>query len=171
VSIRTVAIGGMYHRVADPAWADPLDPSYSSVAPGRRWNPSGLSCLYLNADDVTARANVLRLFDGLPYGPEDLDPATAPVLIDVTVPDGVAADAFTSLGLLSLGLSSRFPLEASGDPVPHGRCQSVGQAAFDAGLDGIDCRSAAKGGVRELAWFPRDRTAEEVARRAFDRWW
>lgn len=170
MSMRTAAIGGWYGRVADPAWSDPLDPSYSSVAPGR-WNPSGLACLYLNADTVTARANVGRLFDGLPYGPEDLDPLTAPVLIEVAVPDGVAADAFTSEGLASLGLPTGFPLDAGGDPIPYEECQPVGLAAFDAGLDGIDCRSAAQGGVRELVWFPRGRLAEEVSRRAFAQWW
>jgi hypothetical protein len=111
------------------------------------------------------------MFDGLPYGPEDLDPVTAPVLVDVAVPDGEAADAFTDDGLISLELPTSFPLDAQGDPIPHQACQPLGQAAFDAGLDGVDCRSAADGGVRELAWFPRGRTAQEVSRRAFDRWW
>lgn len=171
MSIRTVAIGGPYHRVADPDWPDPLDPSFASVAPGQRWSPPGLPCLYLNADVATARANVGRLFDGLPYGPEDLDPVTAPVLVDVAVPDGEAADAFTDDGLIDLGLPISFPMDAQGDLVPHQACQSLGQAAFDDGLDGVDCRSAARGGVRELAWFPRGRIAQEVSRRAFDQWW
>ncbi len=171
VNIRTVPIGGYYHRVADPDWSDPLDASFASVAPGRRWSPAGLACLYLNADIATARANVGWLFDGLPYGPEDLDPVTAPVLVDVVVPDGEAVDAFTDASLIDLGLPISFPHDAAGDLIPHQMCQPFGQAAFDAGLDGVDCRSAAYGGVRELAWFPRDRTAQEVTRRTFDRWW
>ncbi len=171
MSIRTVTIGGSYHRVADPDWSDPLDPSYASVAPGQRWNPPGLPCLYLNADIATARANVGRLFDGLPYGPEDLDPATAPILLDVTVPEGEAADAFTDEGLTSCGLPTTFPLDTQGNPIPHHRCQTLGQAAFDAGLDGVDSRSAAHGGIHELAWFPRDRAPQELSRHAFDRWW
>ncbi len=96
---------------------------------------------------------------------------TAPVLVDVAVPDGEAADAYTDDGLVSFGLPNSFPRDARGDPIPHRVCQPLGRAAFDAGLDGVDCRSAADGGVRELAWFPRDRTAQEVTRRAFDRWW
>ncbi len=171
MSIRTVAIGGSYHRVADPDWSDPLDPSFAAAAPGQRWNPAGLHCLYLNADVATARANVGRLFDGLPYGPEDLDPVTAPVLVEVALPGGEAADAFTDDGLIDLGLSASFPFDEYGAPVPHATCQPLGQAAFDAGLDGVDCRSAAKGGGRELAWFPRGRMVQEVSRRSFGQWW
>ena len=97
----TVSIGGRYYRIADPDWTDPLDPSFAS-APGQRWNPVGLACLYLNHDQTTARANVTKRFVELPYGPEDLDPATAPLLLGVDVPDGEAADAYTEAGLAAL---------------------------------------------------------------------
>lgn len=171
VKIRQVPVGRTYLRVADPDWADPLDPSFAAAGTGKRWNPPGLACLYLNADIATARANVGRLFHGLPYGPENLEPSTAPILVEVVVPDGDAADAFTDDGLVDLGLPASFPHDAHGDPIPHRTCQPLGQAAFDTGLDGVDCRSAAPGGTRELAWFPRDRRVREVARRSFDRWW
>lgn len=120
---------------------------------------------------TTARANVGRLFAGLPYGQEDLDPATAPLLLGVQVPDGEAADAFTDEGVIALGLPISYPLDSLGDLIPYEACQPVGLAAFEAGLDGVDCRSAADGGWRELAWFPRELAAQETSRRAFNDWW
>jgi hypothetical protein len=103
--MKTVPLVDVYHRVADPDRADPLDPSFAAAGAGQRWNPPGLLCLYLNRDEATARANVTRLYAGLPCGTEDLDPATAPLLIDVSLPGG-AADALTDDGLLELGLDA-----------------------------------------------------------------
>jgi hypothetical protein len=170
LSMPTVPIAGVYYRVADPDWANPLDSSFAAGT-GQRWNPPGLPCLYLNRDEATARANVRRLYAGLPYGTEDLDPATGPLLLDVSLPDGVVADAFTDDGLLELGLPATYPMGVNGDLIPHAVCRPVGQTVFDAGLDGVDSRSAAAGGNRELAWFPRDSLATEHARRAFNEWW
>jgi len=167
----TTPIGGVYLRVADPDWVDPLDPQFASGLSGQRWNPPSVPCLYLNADLDTARANVRRLFDGLPYGPHDLDPATAPLLLGVEVPDGTAADACTDEGLVAMGLPITYPHDDNGDLIPHDVCQPVGQATFDAGLDGVDCRSAALGGDRELAWFPRSEKPHETSRQAFQDWW
>ena len=169
--MRVVALVPIHYRVADPDWVDPLDPSHAASYPGQRWNPPGLPCLYLNSDESTARANVLRLFDGLPYGPEDLDTATAPILLDVRIPPGDAADAFTDDGLRQLGLPTSYPKDTAGDVIEHVTCQPIGRAVFDAGHHGVDARSAAAGGTRELAWFPRDDVASEVQRRAFDEWW
>lgn len=169
--MRTVPVSGVYYRVADPDWPDPLDPSYAAAASGQRWNPPGLACLYLSCDETTAHANVTRLFFGLPYGPEDLDPATAPLLLTVELPNGDAADAFTDQGVVELGLPRTYPKDANGDAVPHTTCQPIGQAIFDAGLDGVDCRSAVSAGQRELAWFPRTSRAHELSRRGFEKWW
>jgi hypothetical protein len=166
-----VAIGGSCLRVADPDWVDPLDATFAAQPPGQRWNPPGMECLYFNRDHLTARANVERKLVGLPYGPEDLDPATAPVLIEVAIPDGVAADAYTPAGLTDLGLPVSYPLDASGVPIAHAVCQPLGQGALDAGLDGIDARAAASGGDRELAWFPKGRTLSADPAVPFDEWW
>ena len=168
--MKTTPIKGAYCRVADPEWADPLDPSYAA-AQGQRWNPPGMECLYLNRDVATARADVARRLHDLPYGPEDLDPATAPVLLDVVVPDGQAADAYSDDGLVSLNLPITYPKDNGGLPIPHKHCQRIGAEVFETGLDGIDYRSAAVGGDRELAWFPRGATAQQTARRSFDNWW
>ena len=168
--MKTVPIEGPYCRVADPEWDDPLDPSFAA-ATGQRWNPPGMECLYLNRDEATARANVLRKFVGLAYGPEDLDPLTAPLLINVEVPAGNAADGYTDRGFRSLGLPDTYPWDADGSPIPHGTCQAIGRSVHDAGLHGVDYRSAAPGGNRELAWFPRGSAARETSRLAFDDWW
>lgn len=166
-----VAISGSHLRVADPDWPDPLNATYAAQGGGRRWNPPGLPCLYLNCDPATARANVQRMFVGLPYGPEDLDPATAPVLVEVDVPAGRAANAYSDEGLAALGLPMTYPLDLDGSVIPHATCKPHGRDAFDRGLDGVDARSAASGGDRELAWFPRDRTPAAGPPVPFDEWW
>ena len=166
----TTQIRGEHFRIADPDWADPLDTSYGAHD-GQRWNPAGLECLYLNSNLATARANVARRFDRLPYGPEDLDPATAPQLVTVDVPAGRAADAHTDEGLSAAGLPVSYPLDSDGQLIGHTVCQPIGQAAFDEGLDGIDCRSAAPGGTRELAWFPRGVKLQPRSRQPFEQWW
>ena len=167
----TAPVGGLYYRVADPDWADPLDSSFASLPPGQRWNPPGMECLYLNCDIDTARANMGKRFAGLPYGPEDLDPATAPLLLGVDLPAGEAVDAFTDAGLAAIGLPASYPYDTAGRLIPHAACKPVGQAAHDAGLHGVDCRSAAAPDGRELAWLPRSKQALEVSRLAFDHWW
>jgi DNA-binding XRE family transcriptional regulator len=87
--------GGAYIRIAGPTWADPLDAAYS-VARGCRWKPPGsFPVLYLNRDLHTSRANLERRFAGRPYGPEMLDPARAPLLIQTTVDDADFVDAVT----------------------------------------------------------------------------
>ncbi len=167
----TTPIGGVYFRVVDPDWIDPLDPQFASDSSGQRWNPPSVPCLYLNADVVTARANVSRRFDGLPYGPHDLDPATAPLLLGVEIPAGTATDAYTDDGLVAVGLPVTYPHDDNGDVIPHDVCQPIGRAVFEAGLDGVDCRSAAVGGDCELAWFPRSSITHGTSRQAFQTWW
>ena len=140
--MRSVAVGGTYYRVADPRWGDPLDPDHAEAS-GQRWNPPGVACLYLNDDMATARSNIADRFAGLPYGPEDLEPAEAPVLIVVEVPAGQALDAVSDEGLAAVGLPVTYPLDSDGDVVAHSFCQPIGAAARDAGLDGVASRSAA----------------------------
>ena len=168
--MRSVAVGGTYYRVADPRWDDPLDAGHAAVS-GQRWNPPGVACLYLNDDMATARSNIVHRFAGLPYGPEDLEPAEAPVLIVVEVPAGQALDAVSDEGLSAIGLPVTYPLDSDGNVVAHSVCQPIGAAASDAGLDGVACRSATANGGRELAWFPRTEPAVTTERLSFDAWW
>ena len=171
VNFVSCPIGGRYLRVVDWHWSDPLDATHAAQPPGRRWNPAGLRCLYLNADLETARANAMSFFEGRPVSIDEVDPASAPHLVEVDIPDGVAVDAFTNTGLVALGLPASYPHDGAGSVVPHSRCQPAGKAAFDAGFDGVDCRSAVEGGNRELAWFPSDREPGLVSRDPMPQWW
>lgn len=119
MNLPTAPIGGRYYRVADPDRADPLDPTFASALRGRPWNPPGPARIYVNHDVATARANVAKRFAGLPYGPEDLNPAAAPLLIGVGVPSGEAADAYTDAGLAAAGLPTSYPYDSDGRLIPH----------------------------------------------------
>jgi RES domain-containing protein len=143
-------------RVAEPEWADPLDPGYAAAA-GGRWDPSGSGArLYLSGDVATARMRLQRLADGAPFMMDDLDD-DAYVLVAATLPRGQAcADAVSEVGLRRLGLPASYPLDAAGVPVRHAACQAAGERVREARLRGVWCVSAAsrdKTG-RELAWFP-----------------
>jgi hypothetical protein len=159
--------------VADPEWTDPLDVA-NAASRGGRWNPSGgFGVLYLNASVEVARANVERLYVGLPYGPEDLDPTQAPLLVSVDVLADEYVDAVSDEGLAALGLPTTYPVDAQGGTVPHSDCQPIGQAAYDDHEPGIGCRSAAPGASgEELAWFALpDRTLPpQLGVKIFDEW-
>ena len=172
-------IGGTYLRLADPGWVDPLDATFAASS-GGRWNPApgapgtpsgGILTLYLNADMQTARANARARLKGLPYGPEDLDPATAPVLVDVSVPDGQGWDLRFDEGLAAVALAETYPVAADGTPIGWARCQPIGLDAWRNGADGIACRSAAEGGNEELAWFGRNKGPVSSTPRSFDVWY
>ena len=169
-----VSRGGIYVRVADPGWDDSLSGEYAK-ARGGRWNaPRAFAVVYLNADERVARANLLQRFASLPYGPEDLEPATAPLLVSTVVPDGDFLDAVSDAGCTAAGLPPTYPLGEDGAQVPHERCRPVGQAAWDAGLPGIACRSAAQAappGGEELAWFARGTRLTPLLVRVFDDWY
>ena len=160
-------------RVADPDWEDPLDGTYARDA-GGRWNPPGsFPVVYLNADERVARANVLQRYRDLPYGPEDLEPALAPDLVSTVVPDIEYVDVVTDAGCVAAGLPASYPVDGSGRKVPWRACRPVGQTAWDAGLPGIACRSAADGAPRdgeELAWFSREARLTPLDRRRFEEW-
>lgn len=160
--------------MVDPDWFDPLDPSFAART-GGRWNPpNSFGALYLGASIDVARANVDRLYVGMPYGTEDLEDGAAPLLLDVDVPTELYVDAVTEEGLTRLGLPVTYPLDASGTPVAQRECQPLGKAAYDDGELGVACRSAAPGATgEELAWFAvagRVRP-DVVATRSFDDWY
>ena len=149
--------GHEWLRVADPAWSDPLDPSFAARR-GGRWNPPGSHpTLYLNEDVATARANVAAFIGAWPYEPEELRDEAAPVLVSATLPRSQqVADVHTAAGVAAVGLPATYPLDAAGALVSHEACQPIGVQAKTAGLRGVRCRSArvADGFGRELAWFP-----------------
>jgi RES domain len=169
----TVTRGGEYVRVADPSWKDPLSGDYARRA-GGRWNPpGGFAVVYLNGDVRVARANVLARFSGLPYGPEDLEPSAAPVLVSADVEPDDFADLISDAGCVAAGLPATYPHDAAGKTVPHDACRAVGRATWDAGLPGIACRSAAPAAPadgEELARFPRGRLLAVLSVRRFADW-
>ena len=168
-----VTRGGVYVRVADPDWDDPLSGEYAQ-ARGGRWNaPGSFPVVYLNGDERVARANLLKRFAGLPYGPEDLEPSSAPVLVSTVVPEDDFVDVLSDAGCVAVGLPATYPLDDDGTPVPHEVCQPMGQAAWDAGLPGIACRSAAPAappGGEELARFDKGEPLTPLEIRRFADW-
>ncbi len=158
--------GFTWWRIADPAWADPLDAEFAGRL-GGRWNPpDSFPTLYLNEDGVTARLSLRAFVAAWPYDPEDLRDDTGPILVAVTLPrHQVVGDVHTREGVRAAGLPESYPLDRSGSVVAHSRCQPIGAAAKAHGLRGIRARPAqSRGGAgRELAWFPA--TARSVALR------
>jgi RES domain-containing protein len=161
-------------RVAKPSWANPLDTSHAK-ARGGRWNAPGLfDVLYLNATVEVARAQVQWMYEGYPYGPEDLEPAEAAVLLTVDVATADYVDAVTAGGLAALGLPSTYPLDETGKVVEWEPCQQVGHAMYEAGESGMACISAAPNASgEELALFARDGQppATLVRIQTFDDWY
>jgi hypothetical protein len=171
--MRHVRRGGDYLRVADPDWEDPLDGGFAAIS-GGRWNPAAsFPVVYLCATVEVARANVHRKLDDQPYGPEDLEPDAAPMLVSTLVREDRFVDALTDRGCRSLGLPASYPLDSHGRTIGHRRCQPIGQAAWDDGEPGIACRSAAAGSPRggeELAFFARRRRLRPSQSMPFEDW-
>jgi hypothetical protein len=154
--------------VADPDWADPLDGRHAAQR-GGRWNPpESFPVVYLCESVEVARANVYRLLEAQPYGPEDLRPEAAPVLVRTRVPGDRYLNAVTDAGLRDLGLPKTYPLDGRRRPVPRSRCQPIGLRAWEAGLPGIAARSARATG-EELAYFGRRKLRRGAVRR-FEEW-
>jgi hypothetical protein len=169
-----VTRGGVYVRVADPDWDDPLSGEFAR-ARGGRWNaPGSFPVVYLNGDELVARANVLQRFAGLPYGPEDLEPSVAPVLVSTILPYDDFVDVVSDAGCAAAGLPATYPTAADGGAVTHEACRPVGQAAWDAGRPGIACRSAAPAAPprgEELARLDRGEPLTPLAVRRFSDWY
>jgi RES domain-containing protein len=172
--VKTIHRGSSYLRVADPSWRDPLDGSYSKTK-GGRWNPpDSFPVVYLNRDERVARANVERLYEGLPYGPEDIDPDAGPDLVATRVPDTEYVDVITNEGCEAVGLPATYPRDENGKRVPQEDCQSIGQAAWEAEELGIAARSAARAAPsdgEELAYFDHGDPLLVVRRARFGDWY
>jgi len=177
--MEVIGRSGEYYRVADPAWEDPLDGRYS-MRVGRRWNaPGSFPVTYLNADLGTARANARYLLTqalaGQPFSAADLDPSERPVLVTTDIPEDHHLDVVTPAGAVANGLPETYPDDGTGAAVAWSVCQVIGQQAWDAGLPGIACRSAAPGAPaegEELAFFDRPEVSLQAkATRAFEDWY
>ncbi len=149
--------GHLWLRIADPAWEDPLNPSFAQRR-GRRWNPpDSYPVLYFNEDRVTARLNLRSFVAGWPFEPEDLRDDMGPCLVSARLPRSQhVADVHTRAGVAAVGLPATYPLDPEGRLIGHNRCQPIGWEVHQRGLRGVRCRSARApdGAGRELAWFP-----------------
>lgn len=172
--MRTLRRSGPYVRVADPGWADPLDGRFARER-GGRWNPPGaFAVVYLCRTVEVARAVLFQKLAPHPYGPEDLKPETAPVLVETAVAEDRFVDALTARGLESVGLPASYPVDGRGRRIAWKRCQEIGRQAWESGHPGVACRSAAPTappGGEELACFQRGRRRLPVrAVRPFENW-
>ena len=165
--------GGIYMRLVEPAWAEPLDGSYS-LAAGGRWNPAGgFGVVYLVGSLTVARARVLFKLSGLPYGPEELAHDRAPDLVVTEIPEVEFVDLVTDDGLVAAGLAATYPRAEGGSIVRHDVCQPIGMSAWEAGWPGIACRSSVPGVAtedEELALFDRGISLSVLERSRFEDW-
>ena len=167
--MRSIRRGGAYLRVAERGWADPLDGGFAAKR-GGRWNPpESFAVVYLCHSVEVARANVYRKLAGLPYGPEDLQPGSGPVLVRTAVPEDRYLNVITDVGCRDAGLPMTYPLDGRRRIVPWRRCQPIGLRAWEAGVPGVAARSAAAVGGEELAYFGR-RKLRRGAVRSFEDW-
>jgi hypothetical protein len=163
-------------RLAEPDWGDPLDVSYSR-ANGGRWNVAGrFGALYLNATLRMARLQVDHRLAGFPYGVEDLDPSEQHDLVEVDVAEADFLDCVTDEGLGAVALPATYPDDETGVRIPHDVCAAIAADAYDGGLSGVSCRSAARDATpddHELAVFEGDASVlvVEMDRRPFGDWY
>ena len=158
LSFAHTARSGTYFRVADPDWEDPLD-GLAGAAVGGRWNsPGSFPVVYLNESVNLARLFVAYRLRRQPYGPEDLDPETAPSLAHADMPEASYVDIVTDDGCQRAGLPVTYPFDQRGKVVTHAACWPIGDRAWLQSEPGIACRSATTGAAasdEELAWFQR----------------
>jgi hypothetical protein len=150
----------LWVRVCRPSWDDPFDPEFAR-ARGGRWTPPGTwPTLYLSRDVATARLQVTRLLDGSPVGPDDLTDDAFELVATRLPRRQEAADVVSAEGVAAAALPPGYPDDGHAATVPHEACWPVAEEAHAAGLDGVECRSAATrtGTGRELAWWPRGRS-------------
>jgi hypothetical protein len=156
--VRRLRRGGLYLRVADPSWRDPLSGEHSRTR-GGRWNaPGAFGVVYLNASLDVARALVRTRLEDRGIRPEDILPEAGPVLVRTTVPDDTYVNAVTDAGLRSVQLPTTYPLDRRGKVISHRVCQPIGQLAWDASERGIASRPATRGAPangEELAYLDR----------------
>jgi hypothetical protein len=151
----------LWVRVASPSWEDPFDPEFARER-GGRWTPPGSwPTLYLSRDVATARLQVTRLLEGSPVEPDDLADDAFDLVATRLPRRQDAADVVTEEGVAAAGLPVGYPDDGTGARVGHDTCWPVAEAAHGGGLDGIEGRAAAtvSGVGRELAWWPRGRSA------------
>lgn len=148
--------GGRYHRLCKPEWVDCSDTSYSKRH-GGRWNPAGaFGALYLNATIEVAAANAREWHRHRAIKLFDLRPQRRPQLEAFRIRAQAFIDAVSHAGVTALGLPETYPHGVGWD-----RCQPIGKRAYDAGLPGVACRSAAE--ARPRSWLGEELAVFDAA--------
>ena len=128
-------------------------PQYSALsgsgaaAIGGRWNPKGVSTIYLAKPEAACVAEFMKLTQGQAKGvqsflPRDLHTIT---VTDLQVLDLTSEDARSSVGIEMLDIEDS----------DRSRCQEIGEAAHYLGLQGILAPSATHVGT-VIAVFERN---------------
>jgi RES domain-containing protein len=148
---------------------------------GGRWNPrETFAALYLNETVDVARANGRRILtsklERTPITADDLESSELPVLVTTTITEDDFLDVLSAEGCEAVGLPTSYPLDGSGSVVGWNECQPIGFDAYEAGLGGVACPSAARDaptGGEELARFERnsDAALEVIAVTPFAEWY
>ena len=159
--------GHLWLRVCKSTWEDPVDTSFARQS-GGRWNPpESWDALYLSRDLVTARSQLDVMVEGSFVTINDLRTEVYQ-LVGVGLPnDQRAVDLVSADGVAAAGFAPTYPLDGAGDIFRHEDCWPVAREGFDAGLDGVECRSAkaTNGSGSEFCWWPRSRTVTRVTSR------
>jgi hypothetical protein len=121
---------------------------------GGRWNPPGeFGALNLNATIRVAAAQARHQHVGRAIGLFDLRPGRRPQLASFDVSKVVVVDGVTTAGIAALGLPKAAPIG-----VKHEDCWPSSRAAYNRGLAGVACLSAAEARAEsfvgeEMAYF------------------
>jgi RES domain-containing protein len=172
--VKYTSRGGMYFRVADQTWKDPLDPRCSKET-GGRWNPPGqIPVLYLAATIGVAGQFARQHVRGIGVRLENVRSGKRPDLCEVEVPRADFVDAVSDDGCIEVGLPAAYPAGYYGE-TGWPPCQEIGLRVWSAGAQGIAVRSAIPGvwpAGEELAWYdqPGTRRPRLKSRRAFGKW-
>lgn len=134
------------YRVVRRGWADPLDTSFSRLAPDRRWNSASFEALYCCGSEAVARAVTLDLFRFAGIVAEDLQEAARPQLAEIEW-RGELVDVYSAEGVEAGGFPPEYPSGAGKD-----QTRAAAERWRRARREGVMCRSASLARMGQTAW-------------------
>lgn len=123
-------------RVVRAGWPDPLDASFSQMAPENRWNSADFPALYCCSSESVARAIALDVLRFAGIDLEDLQPAWRPRLVEIAW-TGEAVDVASAKGVSAAGFPPDYPAHVSKEIT-----RRAAAAWHRRGDEGVLCRSA-----------------------------
>jgi hypothetical protein len=144
-------------RVIRANWKDALDTSFSRAS-GGRWNAANThAVLYVSCSMAVARAVALDVFRIGALRLEDLAPEMRPALAEIDWA-GRVVDMASATGIAAAGFRASYP-----DRYTHSRTQSASSIWFQAGVEGVVCRSASVARLGSGTWTGPHETWGETA--------